>query len=339
MDQSFEQLRADVERRSEVQAGLREWVLLLGVALASLAVLWAAQLTAADSAWRRVLEAVSTGLLVAAIFGAVQYRLSGRAANRMQAHYLAAFAEALTVDMRSTVARLSGDYLPTHDFPSGDVPDPRFNAALSRDFRGSPYYWFRGYSARYLAVRLRTGASPSCDVHVLLPDPSSADSFNLRLSYNMRVHQGDASRAEEDLRDSLLEDLYQGLVGLYLSRHSVSSIEVILTRSPSLDRFEVLRDGAWITLFSSNDEAAAFPLSVRFSSGSLLYQLQISECGQIRDSPHVRRFEIGKHVDLYAFFDMFERITGERLDVAKWEYRKNAFLDFEKKFRADGALA
>jgi hypothetical protein len=321
---------AAVTSDEETESRLRMWLLLSTVALMSVGILWWSS-TVSNSDWADFSSAIGTGLLVAAVFATMQVYLTGEVQSVAYRKYLEKLMPEVTGSVRETIVRLNEDYLPTHEFPGSDLPDPKLNQLLDEDLARSTEYWFRGYSARYLAVRLRSGLAPGCQVRVVLPDPLVPSSLNLRLSY-LAKRTSLSARDEQLIRGEILGDLKTGLTGLYLARHEVAAIEVILTSSPSLDRFETLRDAVWITLYSGGGERARFPRTLRFPAMSIMYKLQMSECSQLRDSPRVRRFEVTRNTDEAQFRGMLVKMLGSPVDDTTWRASVEQFCAFEETF-------
>lgn len=168
-------------------------------------------------------------------------------------------------------------------FPSSDHPRRDFNDIFMMDLTRSKSLLFRGISARHTAARLRAHRDSEMDVAVIVPDLRVPESLSNRIDY-IRKFELPATGVDA-LRARVKHQVAVGLVGLYQARFDCSGISITLSPSPPLDRYEILQNGLWVTLFSEvNALASQYPRALRFDNDSLMFQMQRSEFVRLRDS-------------------------------------------------------
>ncbi|MFF4895743.1 hypothetical protein [Streptomyces sp. NPDC001068] len=278
-------------------------LLLVCSLLVSLITIWiGSQLS---NGWREGANAVGLGLLVSAVFGVAQSVVTDPISKEI-------LRQSITEEVRAALNGMHSSYIPTHEFPPSNHPGIGFNALMTEDLYTSSTYWYRGIHTKFCATRFSMLRNSNLQAHLILPDPTVPYSLDARLEYRA-AQAGEAQRTLQEIRESTLRSIWAGLVGLFLVRNRCGSIEVLLVPTPSLDRFEIFQNSAWVTLFTDMDQGTTFPSTMRFPQQSLIYRMQEAECLAIRRSPSTRRFEISRATTEQEFASLFARMTGQDL--------------------------
>lgn len=288
----------------------------------------------ADSVPNRIAFALGTGLLAAAVFTAAQSLISATAANRMLVETLASQTRAALRELTNEYRGVDAAYLPTHVFEAATRPDPTYNRQLMRDLEASQIYLFRGLSGRHTAARLLAAPSRYWEVRVVVADLHARESLYERARYLVGAGYGTSlEKTYEDIRNQVR----YGLVGLYLARIRCRSVSVTVSRSPSLDRFEILDNSVWVTLYSDVfGPAAVYPRALRFGRESFIYAMQRHDFQRTTDEAPTVTIDPAMTMD--AFLATFHRLTGETItakDVAKLQEQ---FDRFRHAFLTDARL-
>ena len=312
----------------------RTGLLVLATGLLGIALLVISSTLPVRSLGSQITFAVGTGLLAAIVFTLVQTATVATAANRV-------LVEALSNQTRITLRALFDEsrsinamYLPTHIFEGSSRPDPAFNRQLTRDLASSQIFLFRGLSARHSAVRLLAASSGHWEFRAVIADPRAHESLHERVRY---LTYTDPHRRFDDIYDEIKQQVRYGLVGLYLARLRCSGIFLSVTKSPSLDRFEIFDDSVWVTLFSdASRPASTYPRALRFGRSSFVYTMQRRDFQRATaDAPtHV----IEPSTTEAEFVDLFERLTGDRLTFVQLAKLQEDFNVFRRSFMADANL-
>ena len=268
----------------------RFWILFLSMSLAGVGLLWVAS-AVATVLLQGVLLALGTGLIVAAVFNVTQLLLTFNSSERVLAIQVASEVRK-ALDEAYAEQRLANTlYLPTHKFPASSQPLPDFHREFMTDLNRSSELLFRGVSARHTAARLHTRRDSDIDVVVLLPDIKIPESLDDRIDYMRRYEARGFS--EDVIRDRVRHEVKTGLIGLFEVRSDYRSLTILLTSSPTLDRFEVMNNAVWITLFTDvTGSALPYPSAVRFDNDSLLYRMQRREITQLQHNPSIRKYSV-----------------------------------------------
>jgi hypothetical protein len=288
----------------------------------------------ADSAGSRIAFALGTGLLAAAMFTSAQTVIAASAANRVLIEALGEqnqiIMRALTDEYRS----LNSTYLPTHVFEGSPRPDPTFNRQLTRDLAASQIYLFRGVSGRHTAARLLAASSGHWEVRVITADLRARESLHERARYLLR-----AGRPEtlDEIYADIAHQVRYGLVGLYRARLRCSRISITVSRSPSLDRFEIFDESVWVTLYSDvSSPAAEYPRSLRFHRDSFVYAMQRRDFQRSMDDADTEVIEPSMTDD--GFADLYRRLTGESITAPELAKLHTDFDRFRTGFVAEARL-
>ena len=249
-----------------------------------------------------VVASIATGLLVSASFGFAQAFIVGRATTEVLQH-------AVVGEVRASLSASAREFYPTHDIPGTTTPNPLFNSLLNSDLDKSNIYWFVGMSARFTASRLQANRRASLQVIAILPDLTAEGSLDTRMDYIER-HDLLPGLLRDELRAQTEKDMKIGLVGLIEARARCHSLQVVLTPTPVLDRYEIFRDAVWITLYSAAGLGTPYPRALRFTSESYIYGIQEFEALQAARSEHNRLVPIPRTQKLPQRCELLEVLMG-----------------------------
>jgi hypothetical protein len=311
--------RQPVQPLERLSRGMQS-LLLVGTLGVAIAILWGASYLQSDT-WRSVATAISTGLIVSAAFGIAQSLITGRITNEI-------LRTSLVSEVRNSLSSLYAAYFPTHEFPPSDTPSFAFNTLMTTDLEESNTLWYRGLHAKFCAARFSWARNTNMQAYLILPDLTNPSALNIRVEYRMAYNE----KSFQEQLDTTRRSVLVGFMGLFLQRHRCGSIEVLLTDSPILDRIELFRQAAWVTLFSDMDRGLIFPRSLRFSHDSIIYRMQESDCLRVRRSPSTRRFEINRDMSAEQFAVTFKQMTGEELTQSLESELSEEFSSFRERF-------
>ncbi len=304
-------------------------LLLTVVTLVAVGLLWWASALHA-SAGKDFLNAVATGLLVSAAFGVAQSLVTGRITAEL-------LRTSVVDEVSRSLSDLNNTYYPTHEFEASVEPSVTFNQMLTTDLNESSVFWFRGVSARYTAVRLELNTNANLQANLILPDLAVATSIDGRVDYLYRqgVYPG---KTVEEIRSTVDREIRLGLVGLMEACRRCSSIQLMLTPTPLLDRYEIFRNAIWVTMFSAKGTGLVFPRTLRFQDHSVIYRMQEAECLQTRHHPGVRVLEIPRASSSQDFIDFYEVVTGSRVSVQEMTELRERYREFSSEFQTKAGL-
>ena len=191
---------------------------------------------------RSFLSAIATGLLVSAAFGLAQTLITGRVTTEV-------LRASVVDEVRTSLYTSAQEFYPTIDIPASISPNLDFNRLLTKDFKETTTYWFRGVSARFTAVRLSVNTNANLQANLILPDLCQPYALDGRTSYAYR-HNLHPGLTLEEIRKRTVDEVMLGIVGILIARPRCFGVQLILTPSPALDRYEIFRDGVWVTLYS-----------------------------------------------------------------------------------------
>lgn len=313
----------------------RTGLLVLAATLFGVGLLLLSSALPADSGGGRVAFALGTGLSAAALFTAAQTVISASAANRMLVEALGEQARVAMRTLTEEYRALNQTYQPTHIFEGSPRPDPTFNRQLTRDLEASQLYLFRGLSGRHTAARLLSSRlARGWEVRVVVADLRAGESLYARANY--LASAGYRATLEETVAD-IRQQVRCGLVGLYRARIRCSKISVTVSRSPSLDRFEIFDHSVWVTLFSDlTTGAVLYPRALRFGPGSFMYATQRRDFDRIAHDAPTEVIEPAMTGP--EFRALFERLTGDPIDAGELDQLAEEFERFRREFAAEVGL-
>lgn len=287
-------------------------------------------------ALRNLIAAVGTGTTVSAIVGFGQTLITTTATQR-------ALVAPVIDESRRTLQELSAEYralnqefFPTHVFEASSDPDPAFNHLMMEDLHKTRQYFFCGFSGRHAAVRLLLSHA-EWDLRVVVADPRDGTTISGRTKYLLRREGADADRAK--IQDRLHDEIWIGLVGLFLARSRCTNLDLTVVSDPPLDRLEMFDESVWITLYSdASDAAMLYPRTLRFSEGSFIYNMERAEFMRLCNSRAGRHFQISPETTREEFIAIFDRITGSRLSERQFLNLEERFHSFRQEFSAIAEL-
>jgi hypothetical protein len=301
-----------------------QFALLVLVGGISVGLFWWSSVLPSGS-WKSFFQAVATGLLVSAAFGVAQALVTGRVSTEL-------LRESVVTEVNQSLSESNQAFFPTHDFPSSVTPNPTFNAQLMADLDESSIFWFRGLSARYTAARLVDTRSVNLQFRAIIPDLTVPHSLDNRVNYLLH-HRLCEDAVSGQVYDRVKHDIWTGLVALFHARHACASMDVTLTPSQVLDRFELFRSSVWVTLFTDVTQGTLFPRTLRFSSASIFYRMQEADMLNLQQSPACRSFRITQRMKRSEFAQLFKDMTGQVLTDELFNELTDEFESFRKKFR------
>jgi hypothetical protein len=281
---------------------------------------------------RAVVTAIGTGALVSALVATVQTLLNATTSRRVLVDSLVEESRQAMCALTDEYRAMNREFFPTHVFEPTTDPDPAFDKLMMADLQNTRQYLFRGFSGRHAAVRLLLAGSVERELQVIIVDPRDRKSINSRARYLLRQGNG-AAGGYAEIQARLYEEICIGLVGLYAARGRCTRIDVTVTSSPPVDRFELFDDSIWVALFSDATGASMpYPRTMRFLSSSFVYVMQRSEFVRISNSRTCLHLSLYPDTDRDEFIALFEKITGRRLSARRLEALEDAFHCFRRDF-------
>jgi hypothetical protein len=305
-------------------------VLLLTIFLLSIALYWiSTSIKKPDES--AFLTAIATGLLVSAAFGLAQTFITGRVTSEL-------LRASVVSEVRTSLYSSAQEFYPTIDIPASATPNLDFNRILMQDLKDSTVYWFRGISARFTAVRLSINTNPNLQANLILPDVCQPYALDGRITYAYRhnLHPGETL---DQIRERTMQEVVLGIVGALEARPRCFGIQLLLTPDPALDRYEIFRDSAWVTLYSGKGTGTMFPRTLRFSNESITYRAQEVECLHTREHPATRIIDIPRNLSLTEKVALVEQILGVRFSEELYIEANRKFDNFAKQFRDEIKLS
>lgn len=285
---------------------------------------------------RNLVASIGTGTTVSAIVGFGQTLITTTATQR-------ALVAPVIDESRRTLQELSAEYrslnqefFPTHVFEATTDPDPAFNHLMMEDLHRTRQYFFSGFSGRYAAVRL-LHSHAEWDLRVVVADPRDGTTISGRTKYLLRREGAEADRVK--IQERLHDEIWIGLVGLFLARSRCTNLDLTVVSDPPLDRLEMFDESVWITLYSdSSDGGMLYPRTLRFSEGSFIYNMERAEFLRVSNSRAGRHFQINPETTREEFIAIFDRITGSRLSDEQFANLEERFHSFRQEFSAIAEL-
>lgn len=312
----------------------RTGLLVTVAALAGVGLLMLSSTLPAESGPSRIAFALGTGLAAAALFASAQTVFAASAANRMLVDSLVEQTRLAMRELTDEYRSLDATYLPSHIFEGSPRPDPTFNYQLTRDLEASQLYLFRGMSGRHTAARLLAARPRNWEVRVILADLHASASLYERARYLVAAGYG---ASLDQAYDEIRQQVRYGLVGLYLARLRCRRISLTVSRSPSLDRFEIFDDSVWVALYSDVTGAPAqYPRSLRFGKDSFVYAMQRRDFERTTDDAPIEVIDPGMAED--GFRALYARLTGEELTTTDLAWLTGEFERFQWEFVAEARL-
>ncbi|WP_216216489.1 hypothetical protein [Amycolatopsis aidingensis] len=275
-------------------------------------------------------NAVGSGTLITAVVGFGQTLITATAARRALVTPVVEESRRALRELSEEYRSLNKEFFPTDVFEASSEPNPAFNKLMMRDLRDTKQYFFRGFSGRHAAARLLLSHAER-EVRVIIADPRDNTTVGGRTRYLLR-HEG--AEADFDAIQKRLDDeIWMGVVGLYLARSRCTRVDITVLADPPLDRLELFDASAWITLYSNAAEASTlYPRTLRFSEGSFIYGMERTEFLRLCNSRTERHFQLTPNTTESDFLALFEQITGWRPTERELQELTTAFHAFLQEF-------
>ena len=283
-----------------------------------------------DGVWKSVLFSVGTGLLITAVVSFGQTVLTARSTQLAMLNPVTAAIQQAMREVSAEQRTRHQQYMPSHEFPATNDPDPTFNQLMMADLHAAREYFFRGFSGRHAAARLLLSHA-EWELRVVIADPLCQTALSSRARYLLRrsAQEGDSEALEKRLR----EEIHVGLAGLYLARSRCSRVDLTVVDDPPVNRLEIFDESVWLSLFTEPDGAGLlYPRTLRFAAASLNYGIARAEFMQTCNSRNDKHYAITPETSRAEFFDIFKRITRITLTEDSFHTLVGRFQDFQQDF-------
>ncbi|MQA10910.1 MAG: hypothetical protein GEU98_20610 [Pseudonocardiaceae bacterium] len=279
---------------------------------------------------RNLIGAIGTGTMVSAIVGFGQTMITAAAEQRALVAPVVEESRRTLEDLSAEYRALNKEFFPTHVFEATGTPDPAFNRLMMQDLHETRQYLFSGFSGRHAAARLLLSRA-EWELRVVVADPSDGTTVSGRTKYLLRNEGANADY--EEIQQRLHDEIWMGLVGLYLARSRCTRLDITVVADPPLDRVEIFDRSVWITLYSDMDQVGTlYPRTLRFSEGSFIYNMERAEFMRVSTSPAGRHFEITPDTTQQDFIELFDELTGTRLSPEQFRELEGDFHSFREEF-------
>jgi hypothetical protein len=268
---------------------------------------------------------VGTSLLASTVFSSLQVLVTNRANERL----LRASVGQAAQDVADSVLENNRRYMPMAVYDETKTFNAAFNRDLTADLCSTGKYVFNGLTGRYIGARLLSINRRINEVLVIIGDPSSDDAVRVRIEHRGADPDSDREKVKEQLRN----DADLCIVGLFRSRRQHGPIELILTRTPMLDRVEICDRAGYLTLFSAReDRRSVFPQTLRWSPESPVYVTTHREAKRTAESPTNVRLRITPTMGEDELLAFYRDRLGRHLDRSGLDALQTMFLQFEQDF-------
>jgi hypothetical protein len=160
----------------------------------------------------------------------------------------------------------SGTYLPTAGI------DTVFNADITSDLKVSAFYFFRGVSAKYVAVRAISSSRSLGILKVMILDPKDNRSITLR-ARDRSLNPKYSNKSMNELIEGIRHELYMSIVSLYDCRY-LAPVEIAYGVGTSVLRLEIFDEAMYMSLYhTSKSVPLNFPETIRYKKQSVLYDM------------------------------------------------------------------
>jgi hypothetical protein len=286
--------------------------------------------------FKNFVVSIGTGTMISAIVGFGQTLITASASHRALVAPVIEESRRALQDLSAEYRALNKEFFPTHVFEATTEPDPSFNRLMMHDLMATRQYFFRGFSGRHAAARLVLSPA-EWELRVAVADPREPAAISGRARYLLR-REGAAADYEK-IQKRLYEEISVGLVGLFIARSRCSRVDVTVVPDPTLDRLELFDESAWITLFSDTGGATTlYPRTLRFSSGSFIYNMERAEFLRICNAQTAQHFIIKPDMTREEFLILFEKITGSSLSEQGMRELERKFHAFREEFSTAAEL-
>jgi hypothetical protein len=285
---------------------------------------------------KTLVSALGTGTLISAVVGFGQTLITATASQKALVAPVIEESRRALQELSAEYRSLNREFFPTHVFEATTDPDPAFNRLMMADLNATRQCFFRGFSARHAAARLLLSHTER-ELRAVIADPRDASAISGRARYLLRREE--AGVDYETIQSRLHDEIWIGLVGLYLARSHCAQVDITVVADPPLDRLEMFDDSVWLTLYSDIGGATTlYPRTLRFTEGSFMYNMERAEFLRVCNSRSGRHFQIMPDSTRQDFLALFEKITGSRLSEEQFGELEGKFHAFRREFSAVAEL-
>ncbi len=176
---------------------------------------------------------------------------------------------AVTSDIRS----LFPEYMPTAIYSATKSMKSEFNFDITDSCESSHSYTFKGFSGKFVPIRIKNSKNSFTNVRLILANPSDTSSFYVTVRHMMSSQNQKSNGDYEKVQKDIVSDIFTCIIGLYqYCRFYCSSCKIVFWNDPIIDRYELFDDCVYITPFQKkNNRGFYFPQSTRYSLDSYIY--------------------------------------------------------------------
>lgn len=278
----------------------------------------------------QILAALGLNLIAAAVFGLIFAVISSRS---QQVALEENFEESLNT-MKDALLRGIAEhnrlYLPQAQYIAADDFDQTFNRDLMHSIGSSAFYGFRGPSPRYLPARIRISARHPQEIRVCMLDPRLRNVVARRAA-DRRMRPSERGKTVEQIIGELREELIMSVVALFDIRQ-ICPVDVVYTEELGTSRVELFDEVAYLTLYHSALSAGrAFPESIRFAAGSLMYDLCKLDINR-RNEISQRRIRFHSDLEDADLLAHLGELTGAPTSQEELERYRDLYATFSQSF-------
>ncbi len=285
---------------------------------------------------KTLVTSLGTGTMISAVVGFGQTLITATASQRALVSPVIEESRKALRELSDEYRSLNREFFPTHVFEATTEPDPAFNHLMMQDLRNTRQFFFRGFSGRHAAARLLLSHA-EWEFRAVIADPQDAPTISGRARYLLRREGADAD--SETIQKGLHDEIWIGLVGLYLARSRCVRVDITVVSDPPLDRLEMFDESVWVTLYSDVGGASAlYPRTLRFTEGSFIYNMERTEFLRVCRARSERHFQITPDTARAEFMDVFHKITGVALSERRFRDLEERFHAFRRDFSTAAEL-
>jgi hypothetical protein len=188
--------------------------------------------------------------------------------------------ESLSEGLFGRLAGYESTYMPEATYDASVEPESAFNRDIRESLSSTYNYAFRGTSAKFVPLRLRTSPRRNlAKLQIVMLDPESDKVLKARAAERVQQRRTDGrpdKSIDEVIRD-IRDEILMSLVALFDQRH-VCDMEIALVREPAVTRLEVFDDAIYLSWYRGPQSTEVpFPETFRFRRGSFMYQVYAPE--------------------------------------------------------------
>jgi hypothetical protein len=209
---------------------------------------------------------------------------------------------------------------PVRIFPEGSTPNEEFNRQMELDLNRAFRYDFRGQSGKHTASRLlKSYYSHLSAVRIIVEDVTIEQVMNARIDEKRFGEPGRLENlSDERLREIVLSDMFDSLVGFHLLGSRIDSVELVYAGRPTNVRIEIVDGTVYSSPFVRNrPRGYKYPEVFCYDLQSVPAQVAVLEFDR----------EFGLLSDSKVRFDssMSRERLREHLEVKGWDLSRDEF--------------